>query len=198
MPKVDSRALSVSSVDVIGLDEVGMGCIAGPLCVAALGFKRGTKPIDGVNDSKKLSKKKREELLPLIVESASFVGVGWASCGRIDTEGVAAAWQYAARQALALAPKDMHLVVDGQRAVSSWNGEQTVLTKGDGVFWEVASASIVAKVLRDREMTYLADHFPGYFWEKNAGYGTKQHIAAVKEKGPTRYHRTTFIKKIVR
>lgn len=185
-------ALSLSA----GLDEVGMGSLAGPLTVAVVAFKQEAPPIEGLRDSKKLSKKKREKLLPLIIAEASFVGVGWASAQLINDQGINAAWQAACKDALRTSSfKD--LFVDGVRPVKGYSGAQTTVIQGDDSIWQIAAASIVAKVSRDMEMEWLGQDFPAYQWEKNAGYGTEQHINAVKQQGPCYLHRKRYLKKIL-
>ena len=180
-----------------GLDEVGMGCWAGPLLVVVTAFSEDQEPLEGVADSKKLSKKKREKLAPLIVQQAAFVGEGWVSAKFIDEQGLAHAWQTAAANALDGAPYFEHLYVDGRRRVDEFHDMQSIHDKGESKFWQVAAASIVAKVLRDKEMVHLASHYRPFGWEKNAGYGTKAHQDGLMKYRPTPQHRMTYLGKFI-
>jgi ribonuclease HII len=193
----DQGVLSVG-----GLDEVGMGALAGPICVAAVLFSPWQKPMEGVTDSKKVSKKKRGELAPQIVEAATYVGIGWATNRFIDEHGKTAAWQSAAAQAVKKLPPCI-LIVDGIIKVDNlpenWGGEMRVEPKADLNYWQVGAASIVAKVSRDQDMAE-AQSFYGYhyFWENNSGYGSEAHRQAILSYGVTGYHRKTFLKKLLK
>jgi ribonuclease HII len=179
-----------------GLDEVGMGCLAGPVCICVVAFPSTYPPIPGVKDSKKLTAKKREELAPIIMKAASFCGVGWCSPQIIDSMGLAYAWQQAAWMALEGAPKFDHLMIDGERAVQGYTKEQTTYIKGDARFWQISAASIVAKVSRDRDMMEMAKVYPAYGFQKHMGYGTKAHMKQIRLAGVSPYHRVTFLKKM--
>jgi len=182
---------------IAGLDEVGMGCWAGPMFIVVAAFSDKRCPVDGVADSKKLSSKKREELAPLIVGAADYIGVGWSSAKVIDSHGLASAWQLAAAQALEEAPPFRRLYVDGTRKVAPFGGAQSIHTKGESKFWQIAAASVVAKVLRDREMEYLAEFCPAYGFEKHAGYGTSEHRKQLLLSGPCLMHRMSFLRKLI-
>ena len=180
-----------------GLDEVGLGSLAGPVCVAVTVYPRDIPPpIEGIKDSKAVSKKKRERLAPLIMESATFVGIGWSSPEYVDLYGISLSWQHAARQALANAPVITTLYVDGERAVKGYQGEQVVAPRLDATNWLVSAASIVAKVSRDHDMSEMSIMYPGYQFEKNAGYGTTYHQQRILDVGSCPYHRKTFLKKL--
>ncbi len=185
-----------------GLDEVGMGAIAGPVVVAVTVFPTNLAPIKGVDDSKRVSSKRRISLVPVIMEQAVYVGMGWAGPRMVDKDGIAEAWQFAAKQALARIPPRTHLIVDGIRRPihlpSNWEGSLSVEKKADSNHWEVAAASIVAKVVRDLDMKDMASRFPEYGWGKNAGYGTGPHCDQLKTLGPSPYHRMTFLKNMVK
>ncbi len=185
-----------------GLDEVGMGALAGPIVVAVTVFEEDCPGIEGVKDSKKLTKKKREELTPIIMKEAVYVGVGWAGPKIIDKLGVSEAWQFAAKQALAKLPSHTILVVDGVRHPihfpRDWIGIVTTMKKADDTYWPVSAASIIAKAIRDRDMQDMSSKFPAYGWDKNAGYGTAVHYNQLKVAGPTPYHRMTFLKKMAK
>ena len=180
---------------VAGLDEVGVGSLAGPSCAAVVVFPKNATPIAGVKDSKKLTAKKREELAPRIVEEAIFVGVGWASAKVIDEWGMAEAWRRMALDALEGMPKVGELWIDGEREVRGYEGKQTTIVRGDSLLWIVGAASIVAKVARDLTMAELSKTY-GFGWERNAGYGSKEHIAQILKRGPSLQHRMTFLKKL--
>lgn len=182
---------------IAGLDEVGMGPLAGPLTVVVTLFgKKKPERLNGVMDSKKMKPKDREALAPIIIEEAEFFSTGWVSPWEIDELGMAAAWELACTRALETLPESDNLLVDGNRVIKSYGGGQRVVIKGDNIHWQISAASVLAKVLRDREMAYLSQHYPGYGWETNMGYGTKTHIAALKEMGPTPHHRQSFIKNL--
>ena len=183
---------------VAGLDEVGLGSLAGPLTIAVVAFPLDMAPVEGVNDSKKLTKGKREELAPIIVEVATFVGLGWADNEMIDREGVAFAWHHAAQLALRGMPDVTELMVDGQRRVDYYSGNQNTYVKGDARFWQIGAASIVAKVARDLTMRELAKSWSAYGWERNAGYGSKAHYAGITTSGLSPFHRRTFLKRLLK
>jgi ribonuclease HII len=181
-----------------GLDEVGLGCLAGPCTVVIVAFPEDFTPIPGVKDSKKLSRKKREELAPQILKAASFFGIGWAHPQLIDDIGISRAWQKAVNDALQHAPAFGQLFVDGQRRVKGYPGGQTVEPHGEDKWWQVAAASIVAKVSRDHDMREMDKVFPGYGFSKHVGYGTAEHTKQILLMGPSPYHRKTFLKKLYR
>lgn len=183
-----------------GLDEVGMGALAGPITVAVVAFPVGYPKIEGVADSKKLSRKRREELVPLIIEKASFVGIGWTSPAFIDENGMKQAWYHACAGALRGIENITCLHVDGIIEVSkkAFRGRQITYIRGDDLVWQISAASIVAKVSRDYEMVEMAQHYPGYGFKRNVGYGTKEHHEAILRKGFTPIHRKMFLKKMLR
>lgn len=184
---------------IAGLDEVGLGSLAGPILIAVAAFPTDMAKIPGVRDSKKCSWEQLQELGPRVVQSASFIGVGTASARMINTWGVSYAWQHAAREALLYAPKKMisRLIVDGQVRVDYWDRPQQVTPKADANFWQVSAASIVAKLSRDTGMIELAEHYQGYGWESNVGYGTAKHVEAAHRLGLTPYHRTKYTQKAI-
>jgi ribonuclease HII len=183
---------------VAGLDEVGLGSLAGPLTIAVIVFPLDMAPVEGVNDSKKLTKNKRELLAPTLIEAATFVQLGWASNEMIDQQGVAYAWQHAAQVALRGIPDVVELMVDGMRRVDYYSGTQHTYVKGDARFWQIGAASIVAKVARDLTMRELSKSWPGYCWDKNAGYGSKAHYQELKRVGLSPFHRRSFLKKLLK
>lgn len=175
---------------IVGIDEVGRGPFAGPVVAAAVILDQNNIP-DSIQDSKKLSKAKREELYGAIYESA-VVGIGEASVQEIDTHNILGASLIAMRRAMEALPfrPDVALV-DGNRDPKL--GIPThLIVKGDGRSLSIAAASIVAKVTRDRKMCTLAETYPHYGWEKNAGYGTAEHRKGLRDFGITPQHRRSF------
>jgi ribonuclease HII len=183
----------------VGLDEVGRGALCGPMLVVALGFEKSTSAM-GVTDSKKVSKKRRIWMAPQLVKDSSYFGFGWADPQEIDRMGVELAWQLACQEALSRLDPSHSLFVDGRTAVTSWTGQQQTVIHGDALIWQIGAASIVAKVMRDQEMADLASYPPyrHYGWEKNAGYGTKDHFQGLADCGHTDQHRQLFLRKFLK
>ena len=179
---------------ICGVDEAGRGPLAGPVCAAAVILPDHLE-LPGLNDSKKLSDKKRRELFPLIKEQAIAYGIGLADEKEIDEINILQATYLAMERALAqLEGKADLALVDGNRAKDFGLPVKTVV-KGDSLSASIAAASILAKVTRDDMMEAYAGEYPGYGFEIHKGYGTKAHYAALTEKGPSPIHRMTFLKK---
>jgi len=177
-------------VAVAGVDEVGRGALAGPVTAAAV-ILAADDPIEGLNDSKKLSPARREELAILIHQRAIAVGISHVSADEIDATGLAAALRKAVLSAIGqLQPRPDHVVVDG--LPMRVHSPETAVVKGDSKVAAVAAASIVAKVARDAIMREAALSIPHYGFEVNKGYGTVEHLQAVVEHGPSTLHRRTF------
>jgi ribonuclease HII len=175
---------------VAGVDEAGRGPWAGPVVAAAVILPPADVPA-GIDDSKRLSRRRRAELFEEIRDKA-LVGIGEASVREIDTLNILQATLLAMRRAVdALTILPAHVLVDGNRLPDLPCATQAVV-KGDSRSLSIAAASIIAKVTRDRSMRELADAFPGYGWERNAGYGTKEHAEALRRIGPTPHHRHSF------
>lgn len=177
-----------------GVDEAGRGPLAGPVCAAAVILPEGLE-IPGLNDSKKLTDKKRRELFPIIEEQALAYGIGWASQEEIDDINILQATFLAMSRAveqLNIRP-DLALV-DGNRAPTLDLPVETVV-KGDSLSASIAAASVLAKVSRDDVMLRMAEEYPGYGFEVHKGYGTKAHYEALRTFGPSPIHRRTFLKK---
>ena len=175
---------------VAGVDEAGRGPWAGPVVAAAVILDSARLPA-GITDSKQLSKARRESLYPAILAAAE-VGIGWASAAEIDALNILQATYLAMQRAIAALPRAPGAaLVDGNRAPPLPCPCRTLI-KGDALSLSIAAASIVAKVSRDREMTRLAAEHPAYGWERNAGYGTAEHQAALARFGPTAHHRRSF------
>lgn len=181
---------------VFGIDEAGRGPLAGPVvaaCVHIPADKLGLSFWDGVTDSKKLSAKKREHLFSFICENSVF-GIAEASAQEIDALNIHHATLLAmsrAYEACGVAANDHQALIDGKFCPKLPCPAQAVV-KGDSKHLEIAAASILAKVTRDRLMAELDVLFPVYGWAKNAGYGTAQHMSAIAEHGITEHHRTSF------
>jgi ribonuclease HII len=175
-----------------GCDEVGRGCLAGPVVAAAV-----ILPADyhnpWIQDSKKLSKHTREELIQEIKGAALGWAIAEASVAEIDQINILHASFLAMERAIQQLPKaPEHLLIDGNRWKSTLPYPYTCVIKGDGKFASIAAASILAKVYRDALMEQLAQDFPHYGWEKNAGYPTKKHREGIQSHGSCSWHRKSF------
>ena len=179
---------------ICGVDEAGRGPLAGPVCAAVVILPQGLE-IPGLNDSKKLSDKRRRELFPLIQEQAIAFGIGWASEKEIDEINILQATFLAMNRALdAMGVTPNLALVDGNRDPGFPVATKT-LVKGDSLSANIAAASVLAKVSRDMLMEEMAEKYPGYGFEVHKGYGTKAHYAALEALGPSEIHRMTFLKK---
>ena len=179
---------------VCGVDEAGRGPLAGPVCAAAVILPAHVE-IPGLNDSKKLTDKRRRALFPVIKEKAVAYAIACASHEEIDEINILQATYLAMERAVAaLSVKPEYLLIDGNRSKDFGIPTQTVV-KGDSLSASIAAASILAKVTRDDIMLELAKNFPEYGFEVHKGYGTKAHYAALTEVGPSPIHRMTFLKK---
>ena len=179
---------------ICGVDEAGRGPLAGPVCAAAVILPPHAQ-IPGLNDSKKLSDKRRRELFPLIKEAAVAYGIGIATHEEIDEINILQATYLAMERAIqALSVKPELALIDGNRARDFGIPVETVI-KGDSLSASIAAASILAKVTRDDMMLELADTYPQYGFEIHKGYGTKAHYAALDEHGISPIHRMSFLKK---
>ncbi len=175
---------------VAGIDEAGRGPWAGPVVAAAVVLDAGSVPV-GVTDSKRLSRARREALFAALRASAR-IGVGAASVAEIDRLNILEATLIAMRRAVDdLGVPPAHALVDGNRA-PELSCPATAVVGGDARSLSIAAASIVAKVTRDRIMARLARRYPGFGWERNAGYGTPEHRAALARLGVTPHHRRSF------
>lgn len=178
---------------VAGIDEVGRGPLAGPVVAAAIILPKECK-IEGVNDSKKLSAKKREELYDIIQEKAVSYGIGVVSNERIDEINILQATYEAMREALSqLSPKADYILADAV-TIPRISTPQRGIIKGDAKSMSIGAASIVAKVYRDRLMEAFDEVYPGYGFGANKGYGSAEHIEGIKKLGITPIHRKTFVK----
>ena len=173
---------------IAGIDEVGRGPLAGPVVAAAVILPEGMEDI-GLDDSKKLSAKKREEIFEMIKEQAVAIGIGIVDAFTIDKINIYEASKVAMKRAIELLPEQPdYLLIDAMKLDT---GEEGVI-KGDAKSISIAAASIVAKEVRDQMMKDYEQLYPGYGFAQNAGYGTKAHIEGLEKLGPTPIHRMTF------
>ena len=180
---------------ICGVDEAGRGPLAGPVCAGAVILPEGLV-INGLNDSKKLSEKKREELYDIIVKEAVSWSVGFASPKEIDEVNILQATYLAMRRAIGgLTQLADYVFVDGNRDPGISFPVELVV-KGDGKVACIAAASIIAKVTRDRLMNELDEKYPGYGLAKHKGYPTKDHYAAIEKCGISPVHRLSFLKNL--
>lgn len=177
-----------------GMDEVGRGPLFGSVVTACV-IMPADPLFPWIDDSKKLSAKRREELYDQIYEHAIYVGIGEVSAQQIDEINILNATKLAMERAAEKAPATL-CIVDAVRGLYLPFPVMSIM-HGDATSYNVAAASIVAKVTRDRQMVLAAEKYPGYAFERNMGYGTAEHIAALKKYGPTPEHRRSFIGKIV-
>lgn len=179
-----------------GIDEVGRGPLAGPVVAGAVILPKDCE-ILYLNDSKKLSEKKRELLYDEIMEKALAVGIGVVSHQRIDEINILQATYEAMRLAIADLQVKPDLLLNDAVTIPEVTIPQIPIIKGDAKSVSIAAASIIAKVTRDRMMVAYEEKFPGYEFASNKGYGSARHISALKEKGPCAIHRRSFIKNFV-
>ena len=177
---------------ICGIDEVGRGPLAGPVVAAAVILPKDQE-ILYLNDSKKLSEKKREMLYDEIMKKAVAVGIGFASPARIDEINILQATYEAMRMAISKLSVRPDVLLNDAVTIPEVDIPQVPIIKGDAKSKSIAAASIIAKVTRDRLMVEYDEVMPGYDFASNKGYGTKAHIAGLKELGPTPIHRRTFI-----
>ena len=193
----ESLGLSTSAV-IVGVDEVGRGPLAGPVTAAAVFFDRQKITLDlltKIDDSKKISQKKHATISKQI-ESIAIIGIGWASSGEIDQLNILEATMLAMQRAIFSLQKQIildpdYILIDGNK-VPRLDFPSKAIVRGDEKSLSIAAASIVAKSKRDAFMTSLSKLYPGYGWEKNAGYGTREHLAAIEREGITVHHRRSF------
>lgn len=175
-----------------GCDEAGRGCLSGPVVAGAVILKKGFKH-EWLNDSKKLTERKREILRPIIEAEALTWGVGIVSEKEIDEINILNASFLAMHRAIDQLSKTPDLLlIDGNRFTAYKDIPHECMIKGDGRFMSIAAASILAKTHRDEIMLKLHEEFPNYDWHKNKGYPTKAHRAGIKKHGATKYHRQSF------
>ncbi len=196
MLEYEEKYLSKGFTSVCGVDEAGRGPLAGPVCAAAVILPKGLI-IDGVNDSKKLTEKKREKLFDIIKQEAVSFSVAWASVEEIEQLNILNAAMLAMKRAVeGLDVKADFAIIDGNKE-PYLDIPCVAVIGGDALSESVAAASILAKVSRDRLMLELSEKYPQYHFEKHKGYGTKLHREMLLEYGPCEIHRLSFLTKIL-
>ncbi len=191
----EKEALAKGYKSVCGVDEAGRGPLAGPVCAAAVILPEGVI-IDGVNDSKKLSEKKRESLFDVIREQALSYSIAYATVDEIEEINILNATMLAMRRAIdGLDIKADYAMIDGNK-IPPLDIDAECIVKGDAKSMSIACASILAKVSRDRLLYKYAEEYPMYGFDKHKGYGTKVHREAILKYGPCQYHRKSFLKKL--
>lgn len=187
------EALDAGFTVICGTDEAGRGPLAGPVCAAAVILPQGLV-IEGLNDSKKISEKKREKLFDIICKEAVSYGIAFATAEEIDEINILNASQLAMRRAVAqLSPKPDFVLVDGNIA-RDFEMTAKPIVKGDSLSMSIAAASILAKVTRDRYCLEMDAAYPEYHFAAHKGYPTKEHMDLVRALGPCPLHRKTFLK----
>ncbi len=194
MWEIEDENFAVGYQTICGVDEAGRGPLAGPVCAAAVILPPHVR-IPGLNDSKKLSDKRRRELFPVIQDQALAYGIAFASEQEIDEINILQATFLAMKRAMEqLSLRPELALIDGNRETDFGIPVKTVV-KGDSLSASIAAASILAKVTRDDLMIRMAERYPEYGFEIHKGYGTRAHYAALERFGPCPIHRMTFLKK---
>lgn len=193
--KLENEIYDAGEQLLCGVDEAGRGPLAGPVCAAAVILPRGLC-IPGLNDSKKLTEKKREALYDVICSSAVSYGIAFATVDEIEEVNILNAAMLAMNRAIEkLSVQPTLALIDGNRNSAIKIASRCVV-KGDAKCADIAAASVLAKVTRDRYMLKMAEKYPQYKFEKHKGYGTKDHYAALREYGPCEIHRPSFLRKM--
>ena len=193
--EIESELLASGLSPICGVDEAGRGPLAGPVCAAAVILPPGLE-LDGLNDSKKLSEKKREALYGEITAMAVSYGIAFATVEEIERFNILGATFLARNRAIAmLDPAPALALIDGNRD-KGIETESRCIVGGDGKCASIAAASILAKVTRDRYMLEMAQRYPQYGFAQHKGYGTKAHYEALRAYGPSEIHRPSFLKKL--
>ena len=197
LKKIDKEFFEKGVKYIAGIDEAGRGPLAGPVVAGAVILPKDCL-LEGINDSKKISEKKREKLYDDIIENAVAWGVGIVDHKVIDEINILNATRKAMKFALEnLQVKPDYILIDAEKKVDTNGIEYLPLIKGDALSISIGAASILAKVTRDRMMREYDKMFPMYGFEKHKGYGTKAHVEAIKEHGPCMIHRQSFLTKIL-
>ena len=192
--------MEANKVLIAGVDEVGKGCLFGPVFAAAVILSKANEInllSQGLNDSKKLSPKKRKNLVPLIKKNSIAWAIGQASTREIDSIGIREATEKAMIRALEKFPSPPDLIlVDGILPIRLWPGKQQTQVRGENHFASIAAASVIAKETRDELINRLAHKYSDYDLEKNKGYGTKIRRANLIQAGATKLHRKSFLTRL--
>ena len=193
--EMENELIAAGTAPLCGVDEAGRGPLAGPVCAAAVMLPPGLV-IEGLNDSKKLTERRREALYDEIVEKAVSFGVAFATVEEIEARNILNAALLAMDRAIAeLDPQPALALIDGNRSTGISVPCRCVV-KGDARCADIAAASILAKVTRDRYMLEMAERYPEYGFERHKGYGTAAHYAALRQYGPSPIHRPSFLRKM--
>ncbi len=196
MLKYENELYSNGFNVICGVDEAGRGPLAGPVCAAAVVLEKG-QIIEGVNDSKKLSEKKREKLYDVIIKEAKAFSIAFASVDEIEEINILNATMLAMKRAIeSLHIKPDFALIDGNKSPNTDITSATVI-KGDSLSMSIAAASILAKVTRDKLLLEYDEKYPEYEFKRHKGYGTKLHIEKIHEYGVCEIHRKSFLKKIL-
>lgn len=190
------RALWANGRCVAGMDEVGRGPLAGPVVTACVSIPRD-RLVYGVDDSKKLSEKRREALFEPLKAAADYCQVAFISCGMIDSMNILSATKMAMEQCAAGFRMENGVILVDAVTGLKLPCEERALVHGDALSYMIGAASIIAKVTRDRYMIELDEKYPMYGFARNKGYGTAEHIAAIRKYGPCPEHRQTFISNFI-
>jgi len=195
MWELENEIIANGTFPVCGVDEVGRGPLAGPVCAAAVILPQGIE-IEGLDDSKKLNEKKRDALFDIICENAVGYAIALADVSEIEQHNILGATILAMNRAIsALETRPAFALIDGNRNKGIEISSMAVI-KGDGKCASIAAASILAKVTRDRLMLEMSIKYPEYGFEKHKGYGTALHYAAIRAHGPCELHRPSFLRKM--
>lgn len=193
----EQSAMSKDFATVCGVDEAGRGPLAGPVCAAAVILPEGLV-IEGLDDSKKLSEKKRELLYDVITEKAVAWSVAFGSVGEIEEYNILEATFIAMNRAIdGLSVRPSFALIDGNRVPTGISVPCETVVKGDSKSCSIAAASIIAKVTRDRLLKEYSEKYPEYGFEKHKGYGTAAHYEAIKKYGVLDIHRRSFLKNVL-
>lgn len=178
----------------LGADEVGLGCLAGPVVAAAVVLPSNKSPIEGLVDSKSISHNRRVQLYRVILEEAPFWAIALSGVPLINRHGIARCHKDCIRAAVLMCREEYpeaEIILDGDRPIHEL-GHHTCIVKADTKIPSVSAASIIAKVHRDELMVKLASRYPRYDWENNKGYGTAKHLTALADHGVTKHHRKDY------
>ncbi len=190
------KAIWAEGFFVCGVDEVGRGCLAGPVVAAAVILPKNHQPHQKIRDSKKMTPKNRDEMFNFILENAVDFGIGLIDAKTIDEIGIGAATEAAMTLAVNMLNKKTTLALIDGREITGLSVRQKAIIKGDAYVYSISAASIVAKVFRDKIVSGLDKDYDGYNFSSHKGYGTKEHYAAIMKNGMTFEHRKTFLRKM--
>ena len=196
--ELENALINGGKAYVCGVDEAGRGPLAGPVCAAAVILPQGLE-IEGLNDSKKLSEKKREALYDIIVEKAITYNIAFGTLEEIEEYNILEATYIAMNRAIdGLKIKPDHALIDGNRVPKGIKVPCDTVVKGDAKSFSIAAASVLAKVTRDRLLLEYDELYPEYNFKKHKGYGTKEHYEAIKKYGVCKIHRLSFLKNVIK